>query len=291
MNPDSLNRRPMPSLSDQIEKIILRHCNRGIDQMVDALQPGYCRRAAERCLNAPGNVLIGTGFPVNGSFETDGPIGALALGRVLEHVGSRPVFVCGPPLSGILKQQYRTCEIPLLSWSESLPLVEEALERFNPRLIISVERPGAAADKRYYNMRGQDITGATMKFDLFFHQAPCPTIAFGDGGNEIGMGNLKSFLAALPITPSVTECDELVVASVSNWGVYGVIAEMSRIRGEDLFRLFDPERIVAYLVSNGSLDGVTWRPSRSEDGFPMRIGRDIIQALRGVVNGQAGSRK
>ncbi len=274
----------MPKPSDKIEKIILRHSNRGIDQMVGALHPGYCRRAAELCLTSRGNVLIGTGFPVNGSFETDGPIGALALSRVLAHVGSEPIFVCGPPLSGILKQQFRTCEIPLLNWTESLPHVEEALERFRPRLIISVERPGAASDKHYYNMRGQDITAATMKFDLFFHKAACPTIAFGDGGNEVGMGNIKSRLAALPITPSETKCDELVVATVSNWGVYGVIAEMSRIRGEDLFRLFDPEQIAAYLVSNGSLDGVTWKPSRSEDGFPMRIGLDIIQALRQAIN-------
>ena len=274
----------MPTLSDKIEKIVLRHSTRGIDQMVDALPPGYCRRAAARCLTSPGNVLIGTGFPVNGSFETDGPIGALALGRVLEHVGSRPIYVCGPPLSGILKQQYRTCEIPLLNWTKSRPLVEEALERFAPSLIISVERPGAAADKHYYNMRGQDITSATMKFDLFFQKAACPTIAFGDGGNEIGMGNIKSRLAALPIIPSDTPCDELVVATVSNWGVYGVIAEMSRMRGEDLFCLFDPEKIASYLVDHGSLDGVTWKPSRSEDGFPMRTGRDIIQALRREVN-------
>ncbi len=273
----------MPTLSDKIENIILRHSNRGIDQMVDALMPGYCRRAAERCLTGTGNVLIGTGFPVNGSFETDGPIGALALGRVLAHVGRQPIFVCGPPLSGILKQQYRTYEIPLLNWAESQPLIEEALTHLRPRLIISVERPGAASDKRYYNMRGQDITAATMKFDLFFHMATCPTIAFGDGGNEIGMGNIKSRLAALPITPSETKCDELVVATVSNWGVYGVIAEMSRIRGEDLFRLFDPERIATYLVSHGSLDGVTWKPSRSEDGFPMRIGCEIIHALRQTV--------
>ncbi len=274
----------MSTLSDKIEKIILRHSHRGIDQMVDALSPGYCRRAAELCLTSPGNVLIGTGFPVNGSFETDGPIGALALGRVLAHVGSQPIFVCGPPLSGILKQQFRTCEIPLLNWKESLPRIEETLAHFKPRLIISVERPGAASDQHYYNMRGQDITAATMKFDLFFRKATCPTIAFGDGGNEVGMGNIKSRLAALPITPSETKCDELVVATVSNWGVYGVIAEMSRIRGEDLFRLFDPEQIVAFLVSHGSLDGVTWKPSRSEDGFPMRIGLDIIQALRQTID-------
>jgi hypothetical protein len=273
----------MATISRQIEKVILQHSQRGIDKVADALPSGYCRRAARLLNDRPGNVLIGTGFPVNGSFETDGPIGALALSRVLTYLGSQPIFVCGPPLSGILKQTYKTFEIPLLCRRETIPWVELALERLRPTLIVSVERPGAAADSRYYNMRGQDITAATMKFDLFFQQAPCPTIAFGDGGNEIGMGNIKSRLASLPIRASETECDELVVATVSNWGVYGVIAEISRLRGEDLFGLFDPDRIATYLVSNGSLDGVTWKPSPSEDGFPLQIGHDIIRALRDIV--------
>jgi hypothetical protein len=276
----------MATISRQIEQVILQHSQRGIDKVKDALPPGYCRRAAQLINDRPGNVLIGTGFPVNGSFETDGPIGALALSRVLTYLGSQPIFVCGPPLSRILKQTYRTFEIPLLHRQETIPWVEQALARFHPTLIVSVERPGAAADSRYYNMRGQDITAATMKFDLFFQQAPCPTIAFGDGGNEIGMGNIQSRLASLPIRPSVTKCDELVVATVSNWGVYGVIAELSRLRGEDLFGLFDPDGIAAYLVSNGSLDGVTWEPIPSEDGFPIQIGRDIIGALREIVRNQ-----
>ncbi len=277
----------MATRSRQIEEVILQHSQRGIDKVADALPSGYCRRAARLLNDRLGNVLIGTGFPVNGSFETDGPIGALALSQVLTHLGSRPIFVCGPPLSGILKQTHKTFEIPLLRRRETIPWVVQALERFRPTLIISVERPGAAADHRYYNMRGQDITAATMKFDLFFQQAACPTIAFGDGGNEIGMGNIKSRLERLAIRASETECDELVVATVSNWGVYGVIAEMSRLQGEDLFRLFDPERIAAYLVSNGSLDGVTWQPLASEDGFPLRIGRGIIRALRDIVRHDA----
>jgi hypothetical protein len=268
------------TVTRQIEKIILRHSRRGIDQMVDALHPGYCRRAAELLLDRPGVVLIGTGFPVNGSFETDGPIGALALSQVLAHTGSLPIFVCGPPLSMILKHRYRTLEIPLLDRQATVPWVDRALTDFPPALIVAVERPGVAADHRYYNMRGQDITAATMKFDLFFENAPCPTIAFGDGGNEVGMGNIETRLASLAITPSQTTCDELVVATVSNWGVYGVIAEMSRLMGEDLFRLFDPEQIAAYLVANGSLDGVTWKPSSSEDGFPLEVGRAIIHDLR-----------
>ena len=274
----------MTALSRKIEKIILRHSQRGMAEIAQTLAPEYCRRAAELFRDHPGIVLIGTGFPVNGSFETDGPIGALALSRVLAHMGSQPVFVCGPPLAGILKQTSRTFEIPLLDLEGTLPWVEQALMRYRPALIVSVERPGLADDDRYYNMRGQDITAATMKFDLFFERAACPTIAFGDGGNEVGMGNIKDQLTSLAITPSKTRCDELVVATVSNWGVYGVIAELSRLTGEDLFRLFNPDEIAAHLVSNGSLDGVTWEPLPSEDGFPLEVGHYIIQALRRAVN-------
>jgi hypothetical protein len=274
----------MATISRQIENVILRHSQRGMVTVARGLEPGYCFRAAALLRDHPGVVLIGTGFPVNGSFETDGPIGALALSRVLEHLGGQPVFVCGPPLAGILKQSCRTLEIPILDPEGTLPWVEQALLRYHPALILSVERPGMADDGRYYNMRGQDITATTMKFDLFFEKAACPTIAFGDGGNEVGMGNIKRLRAALPITPSKTRCDELIVSTVTNWGVYGVIAELSRMVGEDLFRLFNPEQIAAHLVANGSLDGVTWKPMPSEDGFPLTVGRSIIQTLRRVAN-------
>ncbi len=274
----------MSATSRQIENVILRHSRRGMDAISRRLEPGYCGRAAELLRDRRGVVLIGTGFPVNGSFETDGPIGALALARVLEHLGSQPVLVCGPPLAAILKQFGRTVEIPILDSEGTTPWVEQILLRYDPALILSVERPGMADDGRYYNMRGQDITAATMKFDLFFEKADCPTIAFGDGGNEIGMGNLNFLRTMLAITPSKTRCDELVVATVSNWGVYGVIAELSRMLGEDLFRHFNPEQIAANLVSNGSLDGVTFKPIPSEDGFPMDVGQGIIQALRRAVD-------
>ncbi|MDJ0990636.1 MAG: DUF4392 domain-containing protein [Desulfobacterales bacterium] len=281
----------MRATSRQIEAIVLQHSQRGMLEVARGLKSGYCRRAAELFRDHPGVVLIGTGFPVNGSFETDGPIGALALSRVLEHLCCEPVFVCGPPLAGILKQSRRTFEIPILDPKGTLPWVEQALRRYRPALIVSVERPGMAADGRYYNMRGQDISDATMKFDLFFEKAACPTIAFGDGGNEVGMGNIGGLQPALPITPSQTRCDELIVATVSNWGVYGVIAELSRMVGEDLFRLFDPDQIAAHLVSNGSLDGVTWEPRPSEDGFPLDVGRGIIQALRRAVNFDTEARR
>ena len=97
------------------------------------------------------------------------------------------------------------------------------------------------------------------------------------------MGNVIQALGGLDIIPSVTTCDELVIASVSNWGVYGVVAALSSHLGQDLFELIDPEPVANFLVANGCLDGVTKRKEASEDGFPIDISKSIIRQLRDIA--------
>jgi len=273
----------MKHLSEKIEKIILQHGSRGMDRLQKNLTPGYCRRAAQIIRDNKGVVIIGTGFPVSGSFESDGPISAISLYRVLAHLNYEPVFACAPPISKILSKRYKTYELPLVNWGKSRPVIKKALADLNPSLIVSIERPGVAADGRYYNMNKQDITEFTAKFDLFFQESQCPCIAFGDGGNEIGMGNVAEALSQFDIIPSVTPCDELVIAAVSNWGVYGVLAALCDLLNRDLFELMDPEPTANYLVANGCIDGVTKRKEASEDGFPIAVSKSIIQQLRDLI--------
>jgi hypothetical protein len=275
----------MVTAETHIEDLILSHGSRGMDRMRGAVPAGYCGRAAKRILENRGRVLIGTGFPVGGSFETDGPIGAIALYRVLEGLGHEPIFGCAPPISQVLAGDFRTLEIPILGWEATRPMVESALADLRPSVIVSIERPGVAEDGRYYNMRGRDISDFLAKFDLFFELCECPTIGVGDGGNEIGMGNIIADLSLLPITPSVTRCDELVIATVSNWGVYGIIAAMSRDLHQDLFSLFEPAEIVRYLVDRGAVDGKTGVAECTEDGFPLAVGLSIISQLRDLMAG------
>jgi hypothetical protein len=273
----------MTTGNNPIEEIILSNSHRGIESVKNFLPPGYCKRAAKLILDNPGTVLIGTGFPVKGTFETDGPVGAIGLYKVLEQLGYTPLFVCAPPISRTLSKKYHTHEMPIVSWEQSLLLAQAALEELGPALVISVERPGVTENGRYYNMRMQDITDYAAKYDVFFQLCSCPTLAFGDGGNEIGMGNIRKELKHLPIAPSVTTCDELVIAAVSNWGVYGVLAAMSAMLQKDLFDFFDPEAIIEFLVANGSIDGITRRPENSEDGFPLTVGLNIIAQLRKTI--------
>ncbi len=106
----------MNNLSEKIEKIILQHGERGMDRLQKSMQPGYCRRAAQMILDHKGVVIIGTGFPVSGSFESDGPISAISLYQVLSHLDYEPVFACAPPISKILSNRYTTYELPLVCW-------------------------------------------------------------------------------------------------------------------------------------------------------------------------------
>ena len=273
----------MNSLSNQIEELILQHDHRGMDLLKHHLRTGYCQRSAELFLDNKGVVLIGTGFPVSGSFESDGPIGAIALYQILTYLGSQPIFVCAPPISKTMARGFMTYEMPVSDWKQSRIFVKKALKELDPALVVSVERPGVAADGRYYNMHRNDITHLVAKYDLFFENGNFPRIAFGDGGNEIGMGNVQTHLASMNIIPSVTLCDELVIASVSNWGVYGVIGVMSQLLNEDLFEHINPESIASFLMANGCVDGITHRPESTEDGFPLQVGISIIRQIRNLI--------
>ncbi len=274
-----------PSLA-AVDDIVLTHSSRGMDRLAPVLAPGWCKRGADLILRHPGTVLIGTGFPVGGTFETDGPVGAIVLYQVLESIGHRPIMVCGPPLSRLLGHEFTLYELPINDRDRTMPVVDRILKDTPPSLVVSIERPGVAVDGRYYNMRRQDITDRVAKFDLLLEHSPCPSLAVGDGGNEIGMGSVAEHLAELPIIPSAVSSDVLVISTVSNWGVYGIIAEMSIRLKTDLFTDLDLDGIFEFLVSGGAVDGVTCSAAISEDGHPIEVGLSIIDRLRSHVEGR-----
>lgn len=270
-------------LSEDIERLLVARNPRDMEVARAALQPGYYLRAARFLRDLRGAVIIGTGFPVSGTFETDGPVGAIALYQALRLLGAKPVIACGPPLSKALAGDYEVLELAARELRAASIEAATQLQEFRPEAIVAIERPGLAADGRYYNMRGEDITARCSIFDPFVTLATCPTIAIGDGGNEIGMGNIAGALAALNITTSVTRCDELLVADVSNWGAYGLIAFLALWSRRDLLAEISPVHLLNYLSTRGSVDGVTRANTLTEDGLQAREGLDVIKALRALT--------
>ena len=271
-------------LSEQIEQLLVAHNLRHMEVARAALRPGYYLRGALHLRDISGTVIIGTGFPVAGTFETDGPVGAMALYQALTVLGALPVIACDAPLSHALAPDYRVLELSARDLAAARIEAAVQLHALQPQAIVTIERPGLAADGCYYNMRGEDITAHCVCFDPFISQADCPTIAIGDGGNEIGMGNVASALADLDISASVTRCDELLVADVSNWGAYGLIAFLALWAKQDLLASISPVALLNYLSTRGSVDGVTRQNTPTEDGLQAREGMRVIEQLRALTN-------
>jgi hypothetical protein len=271
------------NLSIEIEAILVERNLRGMKTVQGALTPGYILRAAQLMMPVRGRVLIGTGFPVIDTFETDGPVGAIALYQAFEALGAEPVIVCGPPLSNELEKNYRVHSLKVGPHGERDQEALHALENLKPELIISIERPGMAADGHYYNMRGENISERAACFDTFLEHASCPTIAIGDGGNEIGMGNIQHALKDLDIQAAATECTELVIADVSNWAALGLIAMIDYLSKLDQLGKLDSMAVLKYLSARGSVDGVSRENTLTEDGLPAQDGIDLIKRLRTLV--------
>jgi hypothetical protein len=269
-------------LSIAIEQLLVAANPRGMKSLRDALVPGYYLRAARFLFGARGSVLIGTGFPVEDTFETDGPVGTMALYHCLESLGAEPTIVCGAPLAQALMYDYRVFEIAVAG-PDPARESRALLDRLQPQAVISIERPGLAERGGYFNMRGEDISARCACFDYVMELADCPTIAIGDGGNEIGMGKVSSALEQLNIVPSCTSCDELLIADVSNWGAYGVIAILGYWQQQDLLAKITPQELLAYLSAKGSVDGVTRQNTLTEDGLPLGSGEQIIKQLRALT--------
>ena len=77
------------ALSEQIESMLVERNLRGMKGLQTQLSAGYCLRAAKVMRDIKGTIFIGTGFPVEDTFETDGPVGALILYRALENFGRK----------------------------------------------------------------------------------------------------------------------------------------------------------------------------------------------------------
>ncbi len=270
-------------LSKTIENLLVERNLRGMKNIQPALTAGYCLRAAQMLKDIKGTILIGTGFPVSDTFETDGPVGALILYRALTLLGATPILVCCENMANLLAENYHVFALNSGNLPQAWQETQQALEYYKPQVVISIERPGLCANGCYHNMHGEDISAKAACFDHFMTQANCPTIAIGDGGNEIGMGKVKESLSEFDIIPAITSCDELIVADISNWGVYGILAFLSLWSNRDLLSETNPETILKYLSNLGSVDGVTQKNTLTEDGLPAQEGLNLIKTIRALI--------
>ena len=269
------------------EEVTLRYSKRGMTLLKEYLQKDYCKRAAEKLIQAPkGNVLITTGFYVAGYAETDGPIGTLAVAKALEGLGYHGIVITDKYCEGFFELKNISVEYVAIDADQSV--YEEILEKYRPVYMISIERCGHNLENESANMRGDSITGQTACIDTLFELAAekkIPTIGVGDGGNEIGMGNVRQvILEKLELNPCVVTVDDLIIATTSNWGAYALAAYMAKLSGRPVFITYEEiEEYMAQIVALGCVDGVTKQKKMGTDGFSMEIEKEIITSLKEAI--------
>jgi len=260
-----------------IENIVLTRDHRGVSALRPFLAADFCTRAATLILDHPGTALIATGFyvPSGCATETDGPPGAIAMGEALVRLGYRVLYLTDAYTAPLLRELSgpggQVLEFPMADHQESWRHAAEILRQVDPSITISIERCGLGEDGVYRNMRGVDVSSYHAKIDYVFRVHGC-SVGIGDGGNEIGMGSVA---AAIPMVmpveqPAATKTTALVIASVSNWGAWGVVAAMSRLRQVNLLpTVAEAHALLERAVAFGAVDGVSGRRILSVDGFPI----------------------
>ena len=275
-----------------IEDLILAQDKRGIAALRPYLPARYCEEAARTMLADAGPVLIATGFYILQADrpETDGPLGALALGRALQRLGRRVIYVSDryttPLMQHLGGAEAEVLSFPIADAVASQAYARDCLAAHRPDLLIAIERCGLTAADAYLNMRGRDISATTARIDELFIQHP-RSIGIGDGGNEIGMGNLADRIPdvpSLPDQPSLTRTTQLVIASVANWGAYGMLTALSRLRGENLLPTPEDEsEALRCAVDFGAVDGVTGEAGYTVDSFSMAENASLLARLHALL--------
>jgi hypothetical protein len=230
--------------------------------------------------------------------ETDGPVGVAALARLLRDIGASPIVITDEPCLAVVRaclDEVANPEAALVCVppGASREQVSELAAQYNLEHVLAVERLGPSRRGGVFTMRGIDITVHTAPLDALFSIPEVKTSAIGDGGNELGMGNLSiaeldRVIEQASEIACLTTCDNLLVAGVSNWGCYALMAGLRLLATEDgraeITLNREPleyldTRLLNAALSAGAIDGVIGSAGLSVDGVPTVSYGHLLRAL------------
>lgn len=273
----------------------------------------------------PGDyVILATGAgvaPWMPAGETDGPVGIAALGRALMlGLGARPIFVTESHSVASLRAPVvaagmsvvepkiaaaRTGAAIVMDYAkddrEAQAQAKRMLADFRPAAVIASEKLAPNAKGEIHSIRGVNMTAEHAKIHHLFELASSsgiPTVGIADGGNEVGCGLIYEDTRTIMEYGASCQCpcrdgmattvrtDVLVLASVSNFGAYGVCAMLGYLIGNPEL-LHDPDthwRMLEANVREGGSDGMTGRPLMKEDGISVEVCQGLVRQLRELVS-------
>lgn len=269
-------------------------------------------------------VYVMTGFVLRPykKAEMDGIVSAALLCRALvKAFRAKPIIICPEdnyeavkklaPCVGLhlFERIDELMEIPVSMGvitftkdaAKASALADEIIAKAPPKAVVSIECPGANAKGIYHNATGLDVTELEAKQDILFEKLQKKgvlNIAIGDLGNEIGMSAIADTLEKyIPYAAKgscqcgcgggiavTTKADNLITATVSDWGCYAMIAALAFLTENiDVMHTAELER-EAMLTASGSgmIDMYGWLIP-AIDGFGFEITLPIVSLMREVV--------
>lgn len=292
--------------------------------------PAAPMRAAEALAESvdPGDaVFVLTGFLIPPTLiqETDGPLGAVSVARAIDTaLDANAVIACEPKAKDICAATATAGELSVVDRDtameskrtvavEEFPAdrgraqeyVDDLLTELDPAAVVAVEKVAPNEAGVYHNMAGYDVSENTAKVDELYDALDDEllTIAVGDAGNEVGMGNVADTVrqeiqygveCQCPCGEGIAssiEVDVLVPATVSNWGGHAIAACLSTLVGEPI--LHDPEierRMLVEASTAGSIDGIVGGTNAWCDGMPPEAHEAVVRLIREALSSSVHER-
>jgi len=179
---------------------------------------------------------------------------------------------------------------------------DEIIAKGLPSAVISIECPGANSVGTYHNAVGLDVTSLEAKQDILFTKLQNKgvlNIAIGDLGNEMGMGTIKKHLEEyIPYAAKgkcncgcnggiavATKADNIITATVSDWGCYGLIAAIAYLKKDlEILHTKEMEEEVMVVASrSGMIDMYGWLVP-AIDGFGLSMNLSMVNLMRESVS-------
>lgn len=255
-------------------------------------------------------VYILSGFvlhPFNKA-ETDGIISAVLLANALiKAFGARPAVVCPEEAVKAVKKISELIQISIdvITFTKDKSKAEECADAIIaqgiPKAVISIECPGENEIGIYHNAKGIDVTELEAKQDILFEKLRkmgVLNISIGDLGNEIGMGTIGEYIKShIPYATegmcscgcgggiaARTKADNIITATVSDWGCYSLIAMLAFIENNpDIMHDAKlQEQAMLTACENGLID-MSGKHIPAIDGFGTEITCSVVTLMKELV--------
>lgn len=254
--------------------------------------------------------------------EMDGIVSAMLLARALvKGFNVKPVIVCPEEnikavenLAYVVGLHFHNSietlkEYPLslagITFTKDSTLAEkqadELISKGVPSAVISIECPGANSLGVYHNATGLDVSCLEAKQDILFNKLKKKNvlnIAIGDLGNEIGMGSIKEHLEKyVPYTAkescrcgcnggilASTKADNIITATVSDWGGYGLIAALAYLKKDlNIMHTKELQKDVMITASRSGMIDMHGELIPAIDGCNLEMNLSIVSLMRECI--------